>query len=882
MTTAAHPPDAPVGPAAGDASLVGAKAARLIAARGSGLPVPHFFVLDRALASRLASDDPGVDTLSELDNRLRSGIAELERLTQRRFGDPVAPLLVAVRGSSVQGVPGAIESVVNVGIDDEVCAGLQRATGDARFAVDAFRRYVEAAATAVLGVHPFYLEEELEAAKEARGLRGRSDDELDAEGLADGLRRYRAMLTDRGLTPLSSDPWRTLATIVVGVARSWHATRAVRARARARATDAPSFGIVVQSMVFGNLGADSGSGAAGTHDPTTGAPQPWVRFAPRCQAADLRSAALASQSLDQAALQPALSPAVATLADVLDRLSGSSDSPQRVEFVVERGRLWLLQVSDLQVRGAAIVRVATDRVETAGWSRQRAVDAVDPATLGEITFPTLDPDAATDVLTVGLPASPGAASGRLAFSADEAEARALAGEAVVFVRTETGPDDVRGMRASAAVITSRGGATSHAAVLAVQMGRPCVVGCSHMRVDPAARRVTMGSRSFGPDDVVTVNGTRGEVIAGAIPVRAPAPSPELDRLLGWADELRTIDVRANADRPGEVRLAMELGASGIGLVRTEHMFLDGERLRLMRAVIAAPRAAQRERAVAELTHQQARDILELLAAADGAPLAIRLLDPPLHEFLPTGAAEIDALASDVGSPVSEVRRAVERMRERNPMLGHRGARVGITSPAIYSGQVRAICSAIDEHARQGGRPDVELLFPLVSNARELQALRNASDAVVATELRGGAARPRVGAMIETPHACLAAGEIAALVDFVSFGTNDLTQTTWGLSRDDTATFLPQYLAAGVLEHDPFTTLGDGAVLELMRIASARARAANPLIRVGICGEHAGDPASLRLLRTGVVDSVSCNPWKVPVARLALAQSDGPTDRSDPR
>jgi pyruvate,orthophosphate dikinase len=833
-----------------DIAQHGIKGAGVIQLDALGLPVPPGLIV--TLGDRV----PDGAELDELLDRIEQ---EVQALRASSAG------LLSVRATTEIALPGMLETVLNVGMTSSRAEQCSADAASERWAWDCRRTLLQTLGASAAAIHAFYLEEEVALVKQQAGLRGAPDSALDGPMLRDAATRLEKLIAARAPWLDTNDPRAQLRSAVSAVLTSASSARVAKELAR-RQLSSLRIGVVIEQMVFGNRDTASGSGVSFTHDIATGAPEYLVRFSQHVQGEP-------DPKAPPTEIPDALSGIVASNPAISDQLRASlvtlqrSMPPGRLEFTVECGQLWFCELAPARLSPAAQVRVAVESVDASDPAqRASAVRRVDARKLDDMLHATAEPSASSAVIANGLRASPGAASGQLCFSAADALRRAARGEAVVLVRTETTPDDIAGMRVARAVLTTRGGSTSHAAVIAVQMGLPCVVGCTAVRIDTRAQLLEVGGHRLGPSDAVTVNGSTGEISIGALLLRKPEPSEWLGTLLEWADDLANLDVYANADRPEEIDVARKLGARGLGLVRTEHMFLDGDRVDTMRGVILAPNAVTRAAALAALEAQQEDDFVALLRAAGPWPVCVRLLDPPLHEFLPSDDENIGPLAASLGVAETELRRMIHRLQESNPMLGHRGCRIGITAPAIYDTQVRALLRAVIRVRAEQPIGRIEVLVPLVIDAGEARELGR--------RIRGAAQEHgvtiAVGAMLETPRSCLMAGEIAKHVDTLSFGTNDLTQTTLGISRDDTSMFLPSYLASGLLTADPFAHL-DRSVLELMRIAVDRARAANAAIRIGICGEHAGDVASLASL-IGLVDYVSCSPWRVPTARLALGQA----------
>lgn len=868
------------GRADGDGSmkaLLGGKGANLAEMTRIGIPVPPGFTI--TTAECIAFEQAGGRLSEALDADIEAALRGVEAILDVRFGDVSAPLLVSVRSGARASMPGMMDTVLNVGLNDATLAGLIAQSGDARFAYDSYRRFVQMFGNVVLGVDHYYFEEELYAVKQAAGVR--EDHELDADALASLIPRFKQAVATHAATPFPEEPREQLRAAIGAVFASWHNDRAAFYREREGIPHDWGTAVNVQAMVFGNLGADCATGVAFTRDPATGERVRYGEFLPNAQGEDVVAGIRTPQPLAgiggaEPSLEETMPEAFGELMAIEDRLEQHYRDMQDIEFTIQRGRVWILQTRNGKRTTKAAVQIAVDMVAEGLIDRTEALRRVGPQSLDELLHPAIDPDAPIDVLARGLAASPGAATGAIVLSAERAEAEAALGHDVILVRTETTPEDIRGMTAARGVLTARGGITSHAAVVARQMGKCCVAGCHAVVVHRGEPRVTIGEETFSEGDVITLDGSRGLVIRGATP-RVPAQmTPAFETLMSWADEAARLGVWTNADHAKDATLARSFGATGIGLVRTEHMFFEGERINAMREMILAGNEAARRKALAQLQPFQTEDFLGLLQAMDGLPVTVRLLDPPLHEFLPTRLEDLEDLASRLSISLEEVRRVVDSLHESNPMLGHRGCRLGLSYPEIYEMQARAIFDATLAAQDAGGNPQARIMVPLVSIPEELAQIRVLLDAVRASY---GDRAPRldgvaIGTMIELPRACLLADQIAEHADFLSFGTNDLTQTTYGLSRDDVSSFLPAYLARHTMPQDPFVVLDADGVGQLILLACERARAVKPTISIGICGEHGGEPRSVAWIHGTPVDYVSCSPYRVPVARLAAAQASG--------
>ncbi len=838
--------------------LLGGKGAGLAQMTALEIPVPGGFVVTtEACVEYMRSGGTlpdGVET--EIDEHM----ARLEAETGKRFGDCGDPLLVSVRSGAAVSMPGMMDTILNLGLNGETAAALGTVTGNPRFAADAYRRLVQMYGEVVEGIDGQRFEQELARMKGDRGVR--NDVELDAGDLVELAGRFESIYVDATGRPFPQDPRDQLLRAIRAVFDSWDTPRAqVYRRANGIPDDLGTAANVVQ-MVFGNKGTTSGTGVAFTRDSSTGEPRLFGEFLVNAQGEDVVSGARTPQPIERMA--ELLPGAFEELVETLERLERHFREMQDIEFTVEEGKLYLLQTRTGKRTARAALRIAVDMAGEGLISREEAVARIDPGQLDQLLHPMIDPGAEIEVIAEGLNASPGAATGLVVFDADTAEERGRAGEDVLLVRWETTPDDIHGLIWARGVLTAHGGMTSHAAVVARGMGKPAVTGCDALSLEPG--QATIAGRVFREGDLLTIDGSTGRVIPGDVPLVPPEMDENFETVLAWADELRHLRVRANADTPEDATKARELGAEGIGLCRTEHMFMAGERLPLVRQMIMAGSEDERRRALDRLLPFQQADFEGIFEAMAGLPVTIRLLDPPLHEFLPPlDQAETPEMAQRIRS-----------LREANPMLGTRGCRLGLLYPEIYEMQVRAIIrAALAVEERSGSAPLVEIMHPLVGFAEELRRLRELTLDTAAAELEqaGGELDYRVGTMIELPRACVRADEIAGSADFLSFGTNDLTQTTLGFSRDDAeGKFLTRYLDDRVLDANPFETLDTAGVGDLMRIGVERARAARPDVKLGICGEHGGDPRSVAFCHQLGLDYVSCSPYRIPLARLAAAQA----------
>ena len=834
--------------------LLGGKGAGLAEMTAIGLPVPAGFTVTTEACReymRLGRVPDGL--AAEVDE----AIARLEERTGKRFGDPADPLLVSVRSGAAVSMPGMMDTILNLGLNDEAVEGLARATGNERFAFDAYRRLVQMFGDVVAGVDGQLFEQALTSLKAERGVT--QDVELGAEDLRGLVARYEELYAD-----FPQDARDQLERAVRAVFDSWETPRAQVYRHANGIPDELGTAVNVVQMVFGNKGDDSGTGVAFTRNPSTGEPGLWGELLVNAQGEDVVAGIRTPEPI--AAMPQRFPAAFEQLSATTARLEEHYREMQDIEFTVEEGTLYLLQTRTGKRTAAAALRIAVDMVSEGLLTQEEAVARVDPGQLDQLLHPMIDPGAEFEVAAKGLNASPGAATGRIVLDADRAQEQGKAGEAVILVRTETTPDDIHGIIEARGVLTAHGGMTSHAAVVARGMGKPCVSGCEALSIDLAAGRIRLGERELAAGDVLTIDGGTGDVIVGEVPLVPPNIDESFERLLGWADGIRRLRVRANADTPEDAAKAREFGAEGIGLCRTEHMFMAEERLPLVRAMIMASAEEERRQALDRLLPLQQADFEGIFTAMAGLPVTIRLLDPPLHEFLPT----LEEAESD------EMARRIRALREANPMLGTRGCRLGLLYPEIYEMQVRAtVRAALAVAERTGQAPLVEIMHPLIGFAEELRRLRQLTLDTASAELEQASRQLdyQVGTMIELPRACVRADEIAAEADFFSFGTNDLTQTTLGFSRDDAeGKFLTRYLEDRILEANPFETLDVSGVGDLMRVAVQRARGVYPEIKLGICGEHGGDARSVAFCHELGLDYVSCSPYRVPLARLASAQA----------
>ena len=868
-------------PRSRDKTVVGGKGANLAEMAGIGLPVPPGFTITTEECVRYLAE--GSDFSESLRAEVAAALAHIESAVGKAFGDHANPLLVSVRSGARVSMPGMMDTVLNLGLNDRTVEGLAQSAGDARFAWDSYRRFIHMYSDVVLGLDHHLFEDALEIAKEDAGYY--ADVEMQAEDWQALVTEYKALVEQELGQAFPQDPHEQLWGAIRAVFDSWDSDRAKVYR---RLNDIPGdwgTAVNVQAMVFGNMGDTSATGVAFTRDPATGERAYYGEWLINAQGEDVVAGIrtpqyLTRQSRERAGAKPlsmeeAMPDAFAELAAVFDLLEKHYREMQDIEFTVERGKLWMLQTRTGKRTAKAALKMAVDMVGEGLIDERTAILRVDPMALDQLLHPTLDPEAPRDLLVKGLPASPGAASGAVVLDADTAEKRAAMGEAVILVRVETSPEDIHGMHAAKGILTARGGMTSHAAVVARGMGRPCVSGAAGISIDMASRSLRIGARDFREGDVITLDGSTGDVMAGEVRTIEPELVGDFGTLMDWADRHRRMKVRTNAETPADCRVARQFGAEGIGLCRTEHMFFDDKRIAAVRQMILAEDEKGRRAALAKLLPEQRADFHAIFDVMAGLPVTIRLLDPPLHEFLPHADAEFEELSEAIGIGVDTLKRRAGELYEFNPMLGHRGCRLGITFPEIYEMQARALFEAACDVAAQGGEAPVpEVMIPLVATRKELELLKAVVDKAAGEVFaeKGRTLHYQVGTMIELPRAALMADRIAEVGEFFSFGTNDLTQTTLGLSRDDSAKFLGVYVEKGIFPRDPFVSLDIEGVGQLVELAAERGRKARPGIKLGICGEHGGDPASIAFCEKVGLDYVSASPFRVPIARLAAAQA----------
>jgi pyruvate,orthophosphate dikinase len=862
-------------------NLLGGKGANLAEMSNLGLPVPPGFTVTTEVCT--AFYEGGRKLPDGLDVQVGAALKKVGEDVSHLFGDKKNPLLVSVRSGGRASMPGMMDTVLNLGLNDETVEGLVARSNDARFAYDSYRRFIQMYANVVMGVDHYSFEELLDNYKDEQDHH--FDTDLDAEDWKKIVEQYKECVESESGEPFPQDPALQLTRSIAAVFGSWRNARATTYRAIHNIPESWGTAVNIQAMVFGNMDETSATGVAFTRNPSTGENAVYGEYLVNAQGEDVVAGIRTPRQItkqgkqDHGSKDPSLEelmPEVyAELAGNFRKLEEHYKDLQDIEFTVEQGKLWMLQTRDGKRTTKAALKVAVDMVGEGLIDKAEALRRIDPVSLDQLLHPTLDPDAPRTVIATGLPASPGAASGAVVFNAEDAEKARDAGHKAILVRIETSPEDIHGMHAAQGILTSRGGMTSHAAVVARGMGRPCVSGAGSVRIDYAREKFTVMGQEVKKGDVITLDGATGQVMLGAVPTVQPELSGDFSKLMSWADEVRRMRVRANAETPLDARTARDFGAEGIGLCRTEHMFFDADRITSVQEMILADDIEGRQKALDKLLPMQRQDFTALFEIMRGLPVTIRLLDPPLHEFLPHSDEEIEDLCKAAGLAPDVVRARAAELSETNPMLGHRGCRLGISYPEIYEMQARAIFEAADEVSKEFNETiEAEIMIPLVADKRELDFLKERIAIVAAQveEERSCKLSYQIGTMIELPRAALGAGSIAQSAEFFSFGTNDLTQTTWGISRDDAGSFLSDYIKKGVIERDPFVTLDREGVGQLVEIAVERGRAQKPDIKLGICGEHGGDPASIGFCEEVGLDYVSCSPFRVPIARLAAAQA----------
>ncbi|MDR3421299.1 MAG: pyruvate, phosphate dikinase [Xanthobacteraceae bacterium] len=866
---------------AGMRNLLGGKGAGLAEMAQLGLPVPPGFTITTEVCTYFYAN--GKNYPKDLKRQVEAALAEIGRITGKKFGDAENPLLVSVRSGARASMPGMMDTVLNLGLNDVTVAALAAKSGDLRFAYDSYRRFITMYSDVVLGIAHHHFEEILDEHKDRNGYT--LDTDLNAADLEEVVARFKERVEAEGAKPFPQDPHAQLWGAIGAVFGSWMNQRAITYRRLHAIPESWGTAVNVQAMVFGNMGETSATGVAFTRNPSTGEKKLYGEFLINAQGEDVVAGIRTPQEIteearkeagsDKPSMEAALPLAFAELKRIHAALEKHYRDMQDLEFTVEQGKLSMLPTGGGKRTAKAALRIAVELAKEKLISKEEAVTRIDPAALDQLLHPTIDPDAERNIIATGLPASPGAACGEIVFSSEDAELLRSQGHKVILVRVETSPEDIHGMHAAEGILTTRGGMTSHAAVVARGMGKPCVAGAGTVRVDYRAQTMTAGGKTLKKGDTLTIDGSTGQVLVGRVPMREPALAGEFGTLMQWADKARKLKVRANADTPADARAALKFGAEGIGLCRTEHMFFEEDRIRAVREMILAGDEKARRAALAKLLPMQRADFVELFKIMAGLPVTIRLLDPPLHEFLPHSEEEIAEVAKAMGADPKKLADRARELHEFNPMLGFRGCRLAIAYPEIAEMQARAIFEAAVEAARATKKPVVpEIMVPLIASRAEFDLVKARIDAMaetVAGETKT-LVKYQVGTMIELPRAALMAGEIAATAEFFSFGTNDLTQTAFGISRDDAASFLGIYTSKGIIPADPFVSIDREGVGELVRIATERGRKVRPNIKLGICGEHGGDPASVAFCHEIGLDYVSCSPFRVPIARLAAAQA----------
>jgi pyruvate,orthophosphate dikinase len=867
---------------AGMKNLLGGKGANLAEMSNLGLPVPPGFTITTEVCTYYY--DHGRAYPQELKAQVENALAYVGRLTGRTFGDAENPLLVSVRSGARASMPGMMDTVLNLGLNDVTVEALAKGAGDERFAYDSYRRFITMYSNVVLDIEHHHFEEILDEYKDRKGYT--LDTDMTAQDWKAILPRYKALVEKELGKPFPQEPQEQLWGAIGAVFGSWMNNRAIKYRELHAIPASWGTAVNVQAMVFGNMGETSATGVAFTRNPSTGESELYGEFLINAQGEDVvagirtpqditEKARITSGSVDKPSMESAMPEAYNELVRIYGILEKHYRDMQDMEFTVETGKLWMLQTRNGKRTAKAALRIAVELASEGLITQEEAVTRVEPAALDQLLHPTIDPKAERKILATGLPASPGAASGAIVFNSDDAEAAKKAGHKVVLVRVETSPEDIHGMHAAEGILTTRGGMTSHAAVVARGMGKPCVSGAGQIRVDYATQTLTVAGQTLSKGEIITIDGSNGQVLLGQVKMLEPELSGEFATLMGWADKVRRMKVRANAETPLDAKTARSFGAEGIGLCRTEHMFFEGDRIVAVREMILADDEAGRRAALSKLLPMQRKDFAELFTIMSGLPVTIRLLDPPLHEFLPHSEEEMQEVAKSMNAPIDKLRHRARELHEFNPMLGFRGCRLAVAYPEIAEMQARAIFEAAVEAGRSTGQAVVpEVMVPLVMTKPELDLVKEriVAMAEAVRQESGVAIEYQVGTMIELPRAALRAGDIAKSAEFFSFGTNDLTQTTLGISRDDAASFLGPYTQKGLLPADPFVTIDQEGVGELVKLAVERGRKTRPDIKLGICGEHGGDPASIHFCEETGLDYVSCSPYRVPIARLAAAQA----------
>jgi pyruvate,orthophosphate dikinase len=865
-------------------NLLGGKGANLAEMANLGLPVPPGFSITTEVCTHYYAN--GKSYPAELKDQVAAALAHVGKIAGKSFGDATNPLLVSVRSGARASMPGMMDTVLNLGLNDKTVEAVAKQSGDPRFAYDSYRRFITMYSGVVLGIDHHHFEEILDEHKDKHGYS--LDTELSADDWVALVERYKERVQEEGGKPFPQDPHEQLWGAIGAVFSSWMNHRAITYRRLHNIPESWGTAVNVQAMVFGNMGDDSATGVAFTRNPSTGEKKLYGEFLINAQGEDVVAGIRTPQEIteearkeagsDKPSLESTMPAAFGDLERIYAALEKHYRDMQDMEFTIEKGKLWMLQTRSGKRTAKAALKIAVELASEGLITKEEAVARIDPASLDQLLHPTIDPKAERKIIASGLPASPGAASGEIVFTSEDAENLKSQGRKVILVRVETSPEDIHGMHAAEGILTTRGGMTSHAAVVARGMGKPCVSGAGMLRVDYTKQSMTATGQTLKKGDVITIDGSTGQVLAGRVPMIEPELSGEFATLMGWADKARKLGVRANADTPTDARAALKFGAEGIGLCRTEHMFFDEDRIRAVREMILSDDEKARRAALAKLLPMQRGDFTELFEIMQGLPVTIRLLDPPLHEFLPHTQEEIVEVAQAMGTDPQKLADRARELSEFNPMLGFRGCRIAIAYPEIAEMQARAIFEAAVDAGKSTGKPVVpEVMVPLIATRAEFDIVKGRIDAMAeaVSKEKGVKLDYQVGTMIELPRACLVADKIAegeGGAEFFSFGTNDLTQTTFGISRDDAASFLTPYTARGILPVDPFVSIDQEGVGELVRIGVERGRKAQPDLKVGICGEHGGDPASVTFCHEVGLNYVSCSPFRTPIARLAAAQA----------
>ena len=859
-------------------NLLGGKGANLGEMSSLGIPVPSGFTISTEVCTYYY--DHGHSYPTELEEQVNASIKYIEKVMGAKFGDVSNPLLLSIRSGARVSMPGMMDTVLNLGLNDEVAKGMAEKTGNLRFVRDSYRRFIQMYSGVVMEVKSELFEKIIDEIKETRGVK--LDTELDAEDLMTLIKRFKDVVKAETGTEFPTDPKQQLWGAVGAVFRSWNTPRAIEYRRLHGYPHHWGTAVNVQSMVFGNMGEDCATGVAFTRDPSTGDNRFFGEYLINAQGEDVVAGTrtpqpiniVAKKDASQVSLEEVMPDIYKQLEKIYQKLEAHYRDMQDIEFTIQNHKLWMLQTRNGKRTAKAAVKIAVEMTKEGLISKEEAIKRVDPLALDQLLHPTFDPKAKREVVAKGLPASPGAAVGKAIFTAEDAAEWSEKGEKVILVRLETSPDDIKGMAVAQGILTARGGMTSHAAVVARGMGKPCIAGCGDINVNYADKKFAIGDLIVKEGDYISLDGTTGELMVGELPTVSPELSGEFGEFISWADEFRTMKVRTNADTPHDCEVAKKFGAEGVGLCRTEHMFFEGERIAAVREMILSEDIEGRKQALNKILSMQKGDFKAIFEVMEGLPVNIRLLDPPLHEFLPHTDKEIEALSKTMDVSIEKLKAKIEELHEFNPMLGHRGCRLGVTYPEVYAMQVQAIMEAACELKQDGKNAIPEIEIPLVGHVNELKMLKAVCKKVCHEVFKktGVEVDYTIGTMIELPRAALTANEIAKEAEFFSFGTNDLTQTTFGFSRDDAGKFLVEYKEKGILPFDPFVTIDRDGVGQLMKIAVKKGKEVNPDMEIGICGEHGGDPSSVEFCHEIGLDYVSCSPYRVPIARLAAAQA----------